>query len=132
MLGFSVALRADRPEDIRSQVVYVASALSGGNPSDAVGPIDKSFKDFEKLRNYFAALTRAYQITSEVDIKDEDDREADTKLTLTWRLTLTDPTTNLSSQRNGDIDLTLVQKEGKWKIVELSPVEFFNPQRVKP
>jgi hypothetical protein len=125
-------LRADRPEDIRAQVVYVASALSGGNPSDALGPVDKSFKDYGKLRDYFAGLTQAYQVASEVDIKDEDDREADTKLQVTWRLTLTDPATTISTQRSAEIDLTLVQKEGKWKIVELSPVDFFNPQRVKP
>jgi hypothetical protein len=132
LLGLSRSLRADRPEDIRAQVVYVASALSGGNPSDALGPVDKSFKDYGKLRDYFAGLTQAYQVASEVDIKDEDDREADTKLQVTWRLTLTDPATTISTQRSADIDLTLVQKEGKWKIVELSPVDFFNPQRVKP
>src|SRR5947199_10613075 len=80
LLGLSSSLRADRPEDIRAQVVYVASALSGGNPSDALGPIDKSFKEYGKLRVYLVSLTQAYQFASEVDIKDEDDGEADTKL----------------------------------------------------
>ncbi len=132
LLGLSFSLRADRPEDIRAQVVYVASALSGGNPSDALGPFDKSFKDYGKLRDYFAGLTQSYQVVSEVEIKDEDDRETETKLQVTWRLTLTDPTTSTSSQRSADVDLTLVLKDGKWKIVDLSPVDFFNPQRVKP
>src|SRR4051812_20109912 len=131
-LGIGFPLHADRPEDIRAQIVYVASALSGGNPSDALGPIDRSFKDYWKLREYFVGLTHAYQIASEVEIKDEDDREADTKLQVTWRLTLTDPATSTSSQRSADMDLTLVQKEGKWKIIELSPVDFFNPQRAEP
>jgi hypothetical protein len=131
-LGIGFPLHADRPEDIRAQVVYVASALSGGNPSDALGPIDKSFKDYGKLREYFVGLTQAYQVASEVEIKDEDDREGDTKLQVSWRLTLTDPNTSTSTQRTADIDLTLVQKDGKWKIVDLSPVEFFNPQRVRP
>jgi len=132
LLVTSASLRADRPEDIRAQVVYVASALSGGNPSDALGPVDKSFKDYSKLRDYFAALTQAYQVVSEVELKDEDDRETETKLQVTWRLTLTDANTSTSTQRSADVDLTLVRKEGKWKIVDLSPVEFFNPQQVKP
>jgi hypothetical protein len=132
LLGLSTSVRGDRPEDIRAQVVYVASALSGGNPSDALGPIDKSFKDYVTLRDYFVALTQAYQVQSEVDVTDEDDREAETKLQVTWRLTLTDPATNTSSQRSADIHLTLVQKDGKWKVVDLSPVDFFNPQRAKP
>ena len=132
LFGLLSSLRADRPEDIRAQVVYVASALSGGNPSDALGPIDKSFKDYGKLRDYFTGLTQAYQVTSEIEIRDEDDRETDTKLQVNWRLTLTDAATNISNQRSADIDLTFVQKDGKWKIVELSPVDFFNPHRVKP
>ncbi|MFL6417538.1 MAG: hypothetical protein ACJ74Y_17930 [Bryobacteraceae bacterium] len=132
LLAFATSGRADRPEDIRAQLVYVASALSGGNPSDALGPIDKSFKDYGKLRDYFVALTQAYQVASEVDITDEDDRETETVLEVTWRLTLTEPATNVSSQRSADIKLKLVQKDGKWKIVDLSPIELFNPQRVEP
>lgn len=132
LVGLSTSLRADRPEDIRAQVVYVASALSGGNPSDALEPIDKSFKEYGTLRDYFAALTQSYQVASEVDVTDEDDRETDTKLQVTWRLTLIDPATNTSSQRSADIKLTLAQKDGKWKIVDLAPVDFFNPQRAKP
>lgn len=132
LLGLPVCVRADRPEDIRAQVVYVASALSGGNPSDALAPIDKSFKDYAKLRDYFVGLTQAYQVASEVEITDEDDRETESKLQVTWRLTLTDPASNTSNQRSADINLTLVQKDGKWKIVDLSPVDFFNPQRAKP
>jgi hypothetical protein len=132
LLWLSFSLRADRPEDIRAQVVYVASALSGGNPSDALGPFDKSCKDYGKLRDYFLGLTQAYQVASEVEITDEDDRETETKLQVTWRLTLTDRGTNISTQRSADIKLSLEQKDGKWKIVDLSPAEFFNPQRVKP
>ena len=51
LLGLSTSVRGDRPEDIRAQVVYVAAALSGGNPSDALGPIDKSFRDYVTLRD---------------------------------------------------------------------------------
>jgi hypothetical protein len=132
LLGISFSLHADRPEDIRAQLVYVASALSGGNPSDALGPFDKSCKDYGKLRDYFLGLTQAYQVASEVEVTDEDDRETETKLQVNWRLTLTDPGTNISTQRSADIKLTLAQKDGKWKIVDLSPADFFNPQRVKP
>jgi len=132
LLGLSFSLHADRPEDIRAQLVYVASALSGGNPSDALGPFDKSCKDYGKLRDYFLGLTQAYQVASEVEVTDEDDRETETKLQVNWRLTLTDPGTNISTQRSADIKLTLARKDGKWKIVDLSPADFFNPQRVKP
>jgi hypothetical protein len=132
LLLFSPPISADRPEDIRAQVVYIASALSGGNPTDALGPIDKSFRDYDKLRGYFSALVQAYQVSTEVDITDEDDEEAETKLEVTWRLTLTDPATNASSQRTEDLKLTFSQKEGKWKVTDLSPVDFFNPQQAKP
>lgn len=132
LLCGSFSWAADRPGEVREQVTYVASALSNGNASDALGPIDKSLTDYVKLRDYFIGLTQAYGVSSEVTIKDEDDGEKETKLVVEWRLTLTDATTSLSTQRTSDVNLRLVQKNGRWKIVDLSPIELFNPHGAQP
>jgi hypothetical protein len=135
LLMGTLPLYADRAADVRAQIVHVASALGGGNPSDALSPFDKSYKDYQKLRDYFQALTTGFEVTSEVQIIDEQDEETETRLVVNWTLTLTNPKVALdlnastSEQRNMDISIRLAPKKGKWKIIDLSPIEIFNPLR---
>ena len=121
------ALRADRA-DVRAQISSVATALSAGNPADAMAPFDKSFPNYEKLAEYFQGLV-AYNVENEVDVTDEQDTDTDTKLTVSWTLTLTDLGTNSTESHTGDVNIRLLKKDGKWKIVDFSPINFFNPQQ---
>lgn len=121
-------LEADRSADVRTQISYVATALTSGNAADAMSPFEKSFSDYEKLSNYFQGLN-AFQVGNEVDVVDEQDTDTDTKLTVKWTLTLTDSGTNATERRTADINVRLVLREGKWKIVDFSPISLFNPQQ---
>ena len=138
LLASVLPLRADRAADVRAQISYVASALGSGNPSDALGPFDKSYKDYQKLKDYFSALTAGFDVTSEVEILDEQDEEAETRLLVNWSLTLansraaTDLTASTSERRSMNVNIRLVPKKGKWKIVDLSPIDIFNPQGKQP
>ena len=71
----------------------------------------------------------AFQVESEIEFVEENDTETDTKLVVNWTLTLTDSGTDATDRRTGDIDVRLVPKDGKWKIVEFSPISLFNPQK---
>ncbi len=134
LLVAAPVLHADRAADVRAQVSYVAAALGNGNPTDALGPFDRSCKNYQKLKEYFGALTNGSQVTSEVEILDEQDEETETKLLVNWTLTLTslgspsDVAGGSSERRSADISIRLVPQKGKWKIVEFSPVDIFNPQ----
>lgn len=120
-------LLADRAADIRTQISYVATALTSGNAADALTPFEKSSANYEKLSGYFQGLT-VYQIENEVDITDEDDtKSTETKVTVDWALTLTDLATNRTDRRTAEINVRLVLKDGKWKIAEFSPIDIFNP-----
>ncbi len=121
-------LQADRAADVRAQLSYIATALSSGNAADAMSPFDKSFSNYEKLGNYFQGLN-AFQVANEIDVVDEQDTPADTKLTVNWTLTLTDLGTDTAERRTGEINVRLVRKDGKWKIVDFSPISLFNPQQ---
>lgn len=133
LLAGTLPLCADRAADVRAQITYVASALGSGNPSDALGPFDKSYKDYQKLKDYFQALTNGFDVTSEVEILDEQDEEGETKLLVDWTLTLsnsraaTDLTASSSERRSANINIRLVPQNGKWKIVDFSPIDIFNP-----
>lgn len=134
LLTAAPGLYADRTADVRAQVSYVAAALGNGNPTDALSSFDKSCKNYEKLKEYFGALTNGFQVTSEVEILDEQDEEAETKLLVNWTLTLTnlgsptDVAGGSSERRSAEINIRLIPQKGKWKIVEFSPIGIFNPQ----
>jgi hypothetical protein len=119
--------RADQSADVRRCVSSIATALAAGDPSDAMTAFDKSFSGYEKLSNYFAGLTNSFELASEIDVTDETDSAAETKLTIHWTLTLTDQQSHHAANRSGDLDVRLIRKGNKWKIVEFSPIELFNP-----
>ncbi len=127
-LAAAQPLEADRSSDVRADISYVATALTSGNAADAMSRFDKSFSDYEKLRSYFQGLN-AFEVGNEVDVVDEQDTDTETKLTVNWTLTLTDAATDSTERRSGDINVRLVLREGKWKIVDFSPISLFNPQQ---
>ncbi len=106
-------------------VNHVATALADGDPADAMSAFDKSFSSYTKLQDYFVALTDAFLITNEADLSDASDDN--TELTLHWTLTLRGKSNDVSRTRTQDVHVKLAQRDGKWKIVELSPVDFFDP-----
>lgn len=125
---FTAPGRANRTADVLAQLNHVATALTDGNAIDAMSSFDKSFADYDKLSGYFDGLTSAFQLINEAKVTDEQDTETETKLAVDWTLTLTDLGTGYSEQRTGQIDVRLMLKEGKWKIVGFSPIDLFNPQ----
>ena len=125
---FVLPLKADRAQDVLSTINYVATALAGDNAPDAMTPFDKSFPNYVKLRDYFAGLTDSWQIVNEVDVTDEEGTATQSNVTLQWTMTLTNNTTLQTERRTGEIHVRLALEHGKWKILDLSPIDFFNPQ----
>lgn len=123
-------LRADHSAGVRAQISHIADALSSGDPGDAMKPFDKSFPDYGKLRGYFQALS-GFQIESEIEFIDEEDTENESKVTIDWALTFTDPASNATERREGEINLRLVRQGDKWKIIAFSPITLFNPQKIE-
>ena len=124
---------ADRPGDVRAQVTYVATALASGNPTDALNPFDKAMPDYDKLSEYFAALTSSYDVVSEIEIGDEDDQEKETTVKAAWTLQTSDRVNGSNIRRTFDVTINLKSAKGKWIIFHFTPVEMFNPQiPVKP
>ena len=89
---------------------------------------DKSCTNYDKLSGYFGGLTSAYQIVNEIDVVDETDSSGESKVTVHWAITLSDRATNFTNRREGDINVRLISKDGKWKIVDFAPIDIFNPQ----
>lgn len=128
IIACATSLNAEAKPDMLKPIDAIATALTEGNATDAMQPFDRSFPKYDQLANYFAGLTAAFQLTNEVDVADSQDTGSEANLTLRWDLTLTDQNTNVARRRTGDIHVRMMLREGKWKIVDFSPINFFNPQ----
>lgn len=121
---------ADQPQDVLRVVNQVASALTAGNPSDAMTPFDKSLAGYSTLAQEFVGLTSAYQVTSEIDVVDEDDAAGESLLTLRWVLTLANNESGQSAggaRKEAEVHVRLRLLKKKWRIVEFTPVNLFTP-----
>ncbi len=133
LLLANVLLAGDQQAEIRTQLSDVASALTGSNPADAMTAFSKSYPDYNKLRDYFTGLTNAFSIVNEVDVLDEADTDKDSVATVSWTITLSNgPISGNSTQRTAEIHVRFVREKGKWKIVEFSPIDIFNPAGSAP
>ena len=123
----AIPARADTSSEARAQVTAVAEALTSADAAQAMTHFAKSFPDYEKLRLYFEGLS-AFQIENQLDITDEQDTTSSVALTITWEITLTDLASDRSRRRSGEIHVKLIPVESKWRIVDFSPLDIFNPQ----
>jgi hypothetical protein len=118
---------ADDSSDARAQVAALAEALSSGDAAQAMTHFTKSLTDYDKLRRYFEGLA-AFQVENQLEFTDEEEAGKDIALTITWDITLTDLGTDRSRRRTGEIHAKLAQVDSKWRIVEFTPLDIFNPQ----
>jgi hypothetical protein len=113
--------------EARAQVAAVAQALSSGDAATAMIHFAKTAPDYEKIRRYFEGLS-AFQVENQFNITDENDSENCVLLAITWDITLTDVGTDRSVRRTGDIHVKLVTVQSKWRVLEFTPLDIFNPQ----
>ncbi len=128
LLASALTAAADRPHDVLRVISRVSNSLTNGDPSDALASFSKTFPRYETLRDYFVALTNAFDISNEADVVDEEDLPTQTDLTLKWSITLTGRATNENDRRSEEVHVKLLLKNHKWEIVDLSPISIFDPQ----
>jgi hypothetical protein len=129
LLGLSsLVAQPDHSREVRAEMAYVAAALANGNPTDALTRFEKTMEGYDTLADSLKALTESYDLTSQLEILNEEDGASDSTLKLTWTLDLTDRASNTSTRRVQEVTVHLKERGGKWKITALTPLDFFNPQ----
>jgi hypothetical protein len=132
-LLFPATLAADRSEDVMAVINYVATALTGGNASDALRPFDFSLTGFSTLSSYFEALAVEVTVRSDVDLLEETGSDSESNALLRWTLDLRDRVSNEElKRRERQVRVRFVPapkkaKYGLWKIVAFDDIELFNP-----
>ena len=126
-------LRADVPSDVIDVVASMAAALTAVNVPAFMEPIDKSMPDYDKLRDNVTALVNQADITSSIEaIRNEGD-DAHRTVDLDWYLEVRSllqdgPVVH----RRQVIHCELRKEKKKWKVVSLTPLDFFAPAKLAP
>jgi hypothetical protein len=118
-----------RADDLLDSINRVAGGLSNNNAGDALSAFDKSFSGYPQLERYFDGLCGGYLVTNEAQLLDQNESGDAASLTVHWTMTLNSQGTNESIRHSDTVHIQLNRKKNKWKIVDLSPVSFFDPQR---
>lgn len=120
---------ADSAREVLDLVADLASALSSGNVSLFLKPFDPKMPGYAKLRENVTGLIAQGEVQSLIDpLEDEgDDRRRVAQFNWTLRLAR-GPQSASFARREQVVKCTVEKQGGKWRIVDLEPIEFFAPQ----
>lgn len=121
---------ADTHAEVVDLFASMTSALSDDNTAGFMAAFDKSMPDYDKLRSYIAGLIGEAEIASHVDpVKDEGD-ESKRSVDLDWTLQIRSrEMSGPMVQREQTIHAELVKQKKHWRIVSISPLDFFAPAK---
>ena len=88
----------------------------------------KKCANYQKLSGDFQTLTNAYLVTNRVQFIDEEVKATEATMKVRWEISVTTKGAEFSTYRNADLTFKLVREGKRWRIVELTPIDIFDPQ----
>jgi hypothetical protein len=125
-------LAADPASEIFDLFTKVATSLSAAEPAPVLQVLDPAMPGYQTLVQSITALTAQSDIICSIDVLVNEGDNDRRKVELDWFLQLTSPGAPLIRRRErvkGRLERR--GKKKKWIIVQLEPVSFFAPVRVK-
>ncbi len=128
--GASLAGMADTHADVVDLFASMASALSNDNTAGFMNGFDKNMPDYGQLRDGIAGLIAQAEVTSDIDpVKDEGD-ETKRSVDLDWTLQIRSrEASGPLVERRQTVHAELVKEKKRWRIVSISPLDFFEPAK---
>jgi hypothetical protein len=119
---------ADAAQEVLDLVADAAASLSAGNVALFLKAFDPAMAGYAKLRENVTGLIAQGDVKSLIDpLEDEGDGRR-RSVQLHWTLLIERGQQATSSARREQVVKIKVEKQGgKWRIVELEPIEFFAP-----
>ncbi len=126
------SLIAGTHDEIVDVVSNLANALSTVNAAKFMDAIDKSMPDYDKLKSDVAALMNQAEVTSSIEMLQEDGDEARRTVDLDWYLEVRSLSPDGPVVRRREIiHCELLRKDKKhWKVASLKPLNFFAPAKL--
>ena len=127
---FAASAQAGDHEDVLDLFGSMTSALSQANAPLFLKGIDKSSPDYEKLAAYIPALVAQGDAASSLEFLKDEGNSQKRSVEIDWFLELrnVNPAGPLVRRRE-IIKCRLEKQKKKWRVVALSPVDFFAPPK---
>jgi len=129
LAGLALALlRADAQSDVNDLLGSMTAALVEVNAQEFMGAFDKNMPDYERLKGNVEALVNQADVSSSIEpLKNEGD-DSRRMVDLDWFLEVRSLLQDGPIVRRREVIHCELQKQGKrWKIVSLTPIDFFAP-----
>ena len=119
---------ADAAREVLDLIADLAASLSAGNVALFLKAFDPAMPGYAKLRENVTGLIAQGDVQSLIDpLEDEgDDRRRVAQFHWTLRIQRGQQATSFA-RREQVVQCRVEKQGGKWRIVELEPIEFFAP-----
>ena len=131
VLACSALARADALSEIVDLVAGMAAGLANDRPDEFMNGFDRDMPDYGKIRANVTALVAEAEVTSSVQpVKDEGDASRHS-IDLDWLLQIKSRAADAGPlvRRQQVVHCELVKEKKRWRIVSLTPVDFFAPAK---
>lgn len=128
LLFCTMIMRADDSANIHEVIGDMANALSAGDAAQAISFVSKKCENYDRLMKQFDAVTGAYYVENHIEFSDEDLAQTQATISLRWDMALTTKQSAFVKNRSAEIKIKLAREGKHWKIIDLSPADFFDPQ----
>jgi hypothetical protein len=119
---------ADPAGEVLDLVADAAASLSAGNVAQFLKAFDPAMKGYAKLRENVTGLLTLGDVQSLIDPLENEGDDRRRVAQFQWTLRLQRGEQSTSWARREQVVKCKVEKQGgKWRIVELEPIEFFAP-----
>jgi hypothetical protein len=129
MISLAACCRAADPaREVLDLIAEAAASLSAGNVALFLKAFDPAMKGYAKLRENVTGLVAQGDVQSLIDpLEDEgDDHRRVAQFHWTLRIEHGQQAASFT-RREQVVKCTVEKRGGKWRIVELEPIEFFAP-----
>jgi hypothetical protein len=122
---------ADAHDDVIEVVTSMAAALTEVNAPQFMRSISKDMSDYDTLQNNITGLVRQAEVSSSIQPVNEDGDDRARAINLDWSLEVRSLEQDGPIVRRRQVIHCELRKEKKhWKVVAMTPLDFFAPAKL--
>jgi len=121
---------SDAQQQIFDLFTKIAAALSDDDPAVFVETVDPAMPNFHDFRNNLTALSALADLTNSIEVLSDTGDDSHRDEELDWFLEIVNKSQSHTLERRREIVKFRLERKGKkWKIVSISPIQFFGPPK---
>jgi hypothetical protein len=126
----AMACLADTHADVLDLFASMTSKLSDDNAAGFMDGFDKSMPDYGKLREWIVGLIAQAEVSSSIEPVKDDGDETKRSVDLDWTLQIRSrEASGPLVERQQTVHAELVKQKKRWRIVSITPLDFFEPAK---